>query len=679
MLIHAQGRKGEGMRTLRGHSRNYSCVVVFICLGCLTFLSACGGSGGGNEGAAASASSTGSIAVNLEWEEPDSSGTSFTAQLSDIDVCVDYGIEEVSAVVKNASGTIVASELWDCKDHSGTIEDVPAGSNMSVAFAGLIGGSSKWEGEIGGLVVKAGETTTTQKVEMKWIPPFPSGDPAVRPTTPLDNQIEIPVTAVIKAKFSVDMAPSTINSTTFTLMDIREAEEIPCDVVYDPDSLELTMTPIVGLLASTTYEVNISDVPDDVVDKTGRTLTGVFQWSFKTVTWYKDEDGDGYSDGTVLDQVEQPDGYELAADLKGTSGDLDDNDGEVYPGAPEICDGKDNDCDGQVDEGLSTDVDKDGHYTVDSCFQPADDCNDNDASIYPGKAEVCDGKDNNCDGIPDEGLSTDADKDGHYTVGSCFQPADDCNDNDGNIYPGKAEVCDGKDNDCDGQVDEGLSTDADKDGHYTVGSCFQPADDCNDNDGNIYFGKAEVCDGKDNDCDGQVDEGLSTDADKDGHYTVGSCLKPADDCNDSDGNIFPGKTEVCDNKDNNCDGQVDEGLSTDADKDGHYTVGSCLKPADDCNDSDGNIFPGKAEVCDAKDNNCDGQVDEGLSTDADKDGHYTVGSCLKPADDCNDSDGNIFPGKAEVCDAKDNNCDGQVDEGLRPMRTKTAIIRSDLA
>ncbi|HKZ57642.1 MAG TPA: MopE-related protein, partial [Thermodesulfovibrionales bacterium] len=104
--------------------------------------------------------------------------------------------------------------------------------------------------------------------------------------------------------------------------------------------------------------------------------------------------------------------------------------------------------------------------------------------------------------------------------------------------------------------------------------------------------------------------------------------------------------------------------STDADADGHQAIGSCgVSPrADDCNNNDPTVYPGAAELCDNKDNNCDGQFDEGLSTDADGDGHYTLDSCKTPKDDCDDSDPEIYPGAPETCDGKDNNCDGPVDE-----------------
>lgn len=141
----------------------------------------------------------------------------------------------------------------------------------------------------------------------------------------------------------------------------------------------------------------------------------------------------------------------------------------------------------------------------------------------------------------------------------------------------------------------------------------------------------------------------SRDTDGDGHYAIGSCAEPADDCNDNDPTIYPGATEICDGKDNNCDGQVDEGLSTDADGDGHYTPDSCKTPNDDCNDNDSAVFPGASEICDEKDNNCDGITDEGCCEDKDGDGYYAISVSCPQGDDCNDNNPLVYPDNGGCC------------------------------
>ena len=131
--------------------------------------------------------------------------------------------------------------------------------------------------------------------------------------------------------------------------------------------------------------------------------------------WFKDADKDGYTDGTTKVSCENPsDEYVSSA----TAGDCDDSDLGRNPGRAEICDGKDNNCNGLMDEGVLLmfykDLDGDG-YTDGGiqvgCTAPQGyvlsairgDCNDNDTNTNSGKAEICDGEDNNCNGQINEG------------------------------------------------------------------------------------------------------------------------------------------------------------------------------------------------------------------------------------------------------------------------------------
>lgn len=465
------------------------------------------------------------------------------------------------------------------------------------------------------------------------------------------------------------------------------------------------------------------------------------------ITYYKDQDNDGFGDpSSTIQACSVPAGYVA------TNTDCDDTKNNVYPGAPEICDGLDNDCDGSIDEGVKNtyyfDQDGDGFgnpaLPLQSCTAPAGyvsnntECDDTRNTVYPGAPELCDGLDNDCDNLVDEGITfityyKDNDGDGYgdasQSVSSCSTVAGyvtiagDCNDNATAINPGAVEVCDGIDNDCDGQIDEGVKSayypDTDGDGYGastgSVQACAAPSGfvsnstDCDDTKATVYPGAPELCDGLDNDCDGTIDEGIIfltyyKDTDGDGYgdasQSVSSCssvagyVTTAGDCNDNAAAINPGAVEVCDGIDNDCDGTIDEGVlniyypDTDGDGYGKSTgsVTACTSPSGfvsnntDCDDTKTSVYPGAPELCDGLDNDCDGTIDEGITfltyyRDTDGDGYgdasQSQSSCsavagyVTTAGDCNDNNAAIKPGAVEVCDGIDNNCNGQIDEGVK--------------
>jgi hypothetical protein len=279
----------------------------------------------------------------------------------------------------------------------------------------------------------------------------------------------------------------------------------------------------------------------------------------------------------------------------------------------------------------------------------------------------------------------------------------DCNDGQNTVYPGAQESCDGVDSNCDG-VGDGAMGFTQPCGGSGVGQCTKGVESCT-NAGTwqgctAVLPSAESCGGGDEDCDGQTNEEgaeccttFFLDSDGDGFGSGQSkCLCAASgqynavkqgDCNNSNNNIFPGAAEICDGVDSNCDG-VGDGAMGFTRSCGSSNTGNCSVGVESCNNA--GTWQGctavfaTTESCGGGDEDCDGQSNEQgakgcthFFADSDNDG-YGVGSskCLcgpsgefkaTKKGDCNDGAGNINPGAFDGCDAIDNNCDGQVDNG----------------
>ena len=428
--------------------------------------------------------------------------------------------------------------------------------------------------------------------------------------------------------------------------------------------------------------------------------------------WYADLDNDGFGNGsTNMVSCLQP----LASSLDNT--DCDDTDSTVFPTANELCDGQVNDCgtplsSDEVDadgDGVSICVLDNGGWDGLGTVSSGGDCDDSSSATYPGAA--------NFDSISDCMVDEDGDGYGGTSPQVGVVSGTDCNDSDATIFPTAQEVCDGQvnscggnlpsnevDNDNDGFVEcivhedgwDGINSviggedcndsnddefptqiwfeDNDQDGIGSAAeliSCLQPSNgvldtgDCDDLDDTVFPNAQEVCDGQVNACGGNLPSN-EVDNDNDGYVECvvhsegwdGGSILGGDDCDDAEILAYPGAASaesptVC-------------MLDSDLDGFGDDTFGQAYTSGSDCNDSDDSVYLGASELCDGQVNNCYSSIPLN-EIDTDGDGYIACvidsdgwdgSSSVVGGEDCNTTNGQIYPYADEDADSTDDNCDG---------------------
>ncbi len=434
-------------------------------------------------------------------------------------------------------------------------------------------------------------------------------------------------------------------------------------------------------------------------------------------TWYLDSDGDGAA-GTVALACDAPAGSLASAT------DCDDTDAGVAPGATDRAgDGIDQDCDGADSCTWYPDTDSDGwgddtSPTEECAAAPAahvatpGDCDDSDASVYPGAAETpYDGIDADCAGDSDE----DADADGE-------DRGADCDDTDASVFSGAVEACNGIDDDCDGGLDDGAACPGDG-GEYDAHTYFFVTSAASWPDAQAacaswgyhlvdlrdaaeqtwVWATAEALDDAHRWWQGQSDQ------DTEGTFVWdGGSPSTFTDWRAGEPNDFGGDEDCAAFADDGAGQWVDRpceelvpyvceagcepfAVYADADADGYgdpatetqsCTVGEGqVRDGTDCDDGDGAVNPGATEVCSETsiDEDCDALVDDldpsmdpatlpTWTTDGDGDGYAappgTLVVCSPPwgwsleLGDCDDASATTHPGAADPDDGVDADCDG---------------------
>ncbi len=371
----------------------------------------------------------------------------------------------------------------------------------------------------------------------------------------------------------------------------------------------------------------------------------------------RDEDDDGFGDAACA----------AAGGVPAT--DCDDARPEVFPGAPELCNARDDDCDGSSDETFTCERGSIGACTTGCGTTGSRVCGAACSwGVCSPPPETCNGADDDCNGVPDDGFACVAGASRSCTT-SCGSTGSQSCDDTGCTWgscAAPAESCNGVDDDCDGSADEDFSC--------VVGSTVSCTTSCGTTgtrtcDGTCNFGScvppAEACNGVDDDCDGMIDETVECALGETQSCTTSCGTTGTQDCSASctwEACLPP--AETCNGVDDDCDGSRDEGFACIQSTSGSCTTSCGTTGSRTCRTDCtwGSCTP-PAESCNGADDDCDGTADDGYTCVQGASGSCTTSCGTTGTHTCRaDCTWSTCNPPAEICNGTDDDCDGLVDE-----------------